>query len=86
MNKLKQIRLEKNMTQHEFSEFIGVPFRSIQNWETGQRKCPEYVEKLLIDKLTQINYKTVLNEVLAMLPDTETEIKQYIQNILEKNI
>ena len=86
MNKLKQIRLEKNMTQHEFSEFIGVPFRSIQNWETGRRKCPEYVEKLIVDKCTQIDYKTVLNDVLAMLSDADTEIKQYIQNILEKNI
>ena len=86
MSKLKQIRLEKGLTQKEFSELTNVPFRTIQNWETGQRKCPEYVEKLLIDKFTQINYKIALTEILTMLPDGDSEIKQYIQNILEKNI
>lgn len=77
MNKLKQIRIEKGMTQKEFSEFLGVPFRSIQNWETGQRRCPEYVEKLIVDK----------NEILTMLQNDlknveNSETKQYIEKII----
>ena len=48
MSKIKEERLKLGLTQHQLAEITGIPFRTIQNWETGQRKCPEYVEKLLL--------------------------------------
>lgn len=48
MSKLREKRIELGLTQHQLAELTGVPFRTIQNWESGQRKCPEYVEKLLL--------------------------------------
>ena len=48
MNKIKSERIRLGLTQHQLSELTGIPFRTIQNWETGQRKCPEYVERLLL--------------------------------------
>ena len=48
MSKIKETRLELGLTQHQLAELTGIPFRTIQNWETGQRKCPDYVEKLLL--------------------------------------
>jgi DNA-binding transcriptional regulator YiaG len=48
MNTIKELRAKYKLTQHGLADLIGIPFRTIQNWEGGQRKCPDYVEKLLI--------------------------------------
>lgn len=48
MNKIKETRKTYGLTQHQLSDITGIPHRTIQNWEGGQRKCPEYVEKLLL--------------------------------------
>lgn len=44
---IKAIRERTGLTQKEFAELTGIPQRTIENWETGQRKPPEYVIKLL---------------------------------------
>ena len=36
MNRLKQLRKEKGLTQQELSEAIAAPARSIQRWENGE--------------------------------------------------
>ena len=51
MNTIKQLRTKYNLTQHQLADLTGIPFRTIQNWEGGQRKCPEYVERLLVSYL-----------------------------------
>ena len=43
----KEIREYTSMTQAEFSEYTGIPKRTIEEWETGKRTPPEYVLKLL---------------------------------------
>lgn len=48
MNKIKEKRIELGLTQQQLADLTGIPFRTIQNWEGGQRKCPEYVERLLL--------------------------------------
>ena len=48
MFNIKDKRIELGLTQQQLSNLTGIPFRTIQNWETGQRKCPDYVEKLLL--------------------------------------
>lgn len=54
MKTIKSERIRLGLTQTQLAELLGVPFRTIQNWETGQRKCPDYVERLIIEKLSQI--------------------------------
>lgn len=40
--------LQKKLLKYKnFSEKYGIPKRSIENWEGGQRSCPPYVEALL---------------------------------------
>lgn len=46
-----EARQEAGLTQKEVFELIGVPVRTLQNWEAGIRICPQYVENLLIEKL-----------------------------------
>lgn len=47
----KKIRIKYNLTQKQLSEVTGIPVRTIQNWEGGQRKCPEYIIELVKFKL-----------------------------------
>lgn len=51
---LKEARTCTGLTQAEMSERFEIPKRTIENWETGKRKCPVYVEKLIVEKLEEI--------------------------------
>lgn len=91
MKTIKSERIRLGLTQHQLAEITGVPFRTIQNWEGGQRKCPDYVEKMILDKLNQMfdqpNYKTVLEEILDMLKSDlkhlkNSDTKQYVENVI----
>ena len=41
------------MTQKAFSEYFGIPKRTIEDWERGSRKCPQYLLDLMEYKLTK---------------------------------
>ena len=47
-------------TQSEFAARYQIPFRTIQNWETGVRKPPDYILNLLEQRIREdlINRKT----------------------------
>ena len=53
---IREMRKSAGMTLKEFSQFTGVPLRTIQNWEAGPetkscRKCPEYIVSMIQYKL-----------------------------------
>lgn len=54
MNELKIARKRADLTQQEMSELLDIPVRTIQDWESGRRKPPSYVEKLVINELNRI--------------------------------
>ena len=35
------------MNRREFSDYFGIPYRTIQEWELGNRKMPEYLYRLM---------------------------------------
>ena len=43
---IREMRAQLGDTQSEFSARYHIPFRTVQNWETGMRKPPEYVADL----------------------------------------
>lgn len=47
----KELRKESGMTQKAFSEYFGIPLRTIENWERGVNKCPQYLLDLMAYKL-----------------------------------
>ena len=49
-----EARQEAGLTQKEVFELIGVPVRTLQNWEAGIRICPQYVENLIVEKLLSL--------------------------------
>lgn len=46
-NKIKELRLRSKLTQEEFATKLGIPVKTISNWEKGQRSCPNYIAKLI---------------------------------------
>lgn len=50
-NKISELFLETGMTQKEFSEYLAIPLRTIENWLTGKRVPPEYLIELIEYKL-----------------------------------
>lgn len=51
---IKEARLNAGLTQQRMSEVFEIPKRTIENWETGKRTTPAYVEKLVIRELERI--------------------------------
>lgn len=73
---LKKIRKDAGMNRREFSEYIGIPLRTLEEWEAGRRKMPEYVLRLLV---YQIRIKRFLYEKGLEVP-TEDEEQRYGRN------
>ena len=47
MNRLKELRKDKKLTQVEFSEKIKIPYRTIQSWENGESQIkPDKAQQL----------------------------------------
>lgn len=57
---IKEMRTRLGDTQSEFAKRYEIPFRTIQNWETGLRKPPKYMENLLTCRVQEdlVNRKT----------------------------
>lgn len=51
---IKEARLKAGLTQARMSELLEIPKRTIGDWETGTRKPPIYVEKLIVRELERI--------------------------------
>lgn len=47
----KELRQQSGMTQKAYADYFDIPQRTIENWEGGQRLCPEYVLQLMQYKL-----------------------------------
>lgn len=43
----KELRERSGMSRKDFVVYFGIPYRTIQDWELGNRKCPEYLLSLL---------------------------------------
>ena len=44
---IKLIRKESGMERKQFCEWLKIPYRTMQEWELGRRKMPEYVLDLI---------------------------------------
>ena len=51
---IREARKSLGWTQRKLSEELGIPLRTIENWEGGKNKCPEWAERLIIEKLERI--------------------------------
>lgn len=49
---IKSIRMEAGLTQQALSDLLGIPKRTIEDWESGHRTPPAYVIELIRYRLT----------------------------------
>lgn len=47
---LIELRTSTGMTRREFSEYFEIPYRTLQDWELGNRKMPDYLLRLMAYK------------------------------------
>lgn len=47
----KEFREGSGMKKKQFADYFGIPYRTVQNWEAGVNKCPDYLLKLMQYKL-----------------------------------
>ena len=46
-DKIRRIRKQTGMTRKDFSIHIGITLRTIEDWEAGRRRPPEYIPRLI---------------------------------------
>ena len=92
---IAELRKEKNMTQQELADKLGVTDRAVSHWENG-RRLPDYsLLKDLCDilsisinelfsgeKISNENYKERADENLKILIDEDYKRKYLIKRII----
>lgn len=51
MPNIKDLRERYQLTRAQFSELFGIPLRTVQSWELGERSCPVWVFGMLEELL-----------------------------------
>ncbi|MDD2627110.1 MAG: helix-turn-helix transcriptional regulator [Candidatus Methanomethylophilus sp.] len=54
MNEIRAARKRLGLTQKELSEKLDIPKRTIENWEGGVRTPPEWVKRLVLEKMGEM--------------------------------
>lgn len=53
-NALKEARATAGMSQQKMADRMLIPKRTIENWETGERTPPPYVQRFVLNELALI--------------------------------
>ena len=64
--KIRELRESIGLTRKEFSEHIGIPVRTLEDWEAGRRTPPEYIPRLIS---YQLKYEELLQKVSVRSKD-----------------
>ena len=44
---IKERREKMGMNRREFSDYYGIPYRTVQDWEAEKRQLPDYLLRLI---------------------------------------
>ena len=67
-DKIRRLREQTGMTRKDFSIHIGIPLRTIEDWEAGRRRPPEYIPRL-------IEYQLKYEELIVKMKKEEQDIE-----------
>lgn len=70
---LKELRKETGMNRVDFARYFDIPYRTVQDWELGNRKIPEYLLRLMEYK---IRMEKMIKEKGITVPDESDESKE----------
>ena len=48
--RLIELRKEMNLNRKQFCEYFMIPYRTVVDWEAGNRRVPEYLLNLMVYK------------------------------------
>ena len=54
-NRILDLRTASGMSRKDFAVYFGLPYRTLQAWEIGDREAPEYLVDLMEYKLRNEN-------------------------------
>ena len=69
-DKIRKLREQTGMTRKDFSIHIGIPLRTIEDWEAGRRRPPEYIPRLIE---YQLKYEELIGKVQREVQDGENK-------------
>ena len=46
-----ELRKKTGMNRKEFCAYFAIPYRTVQDWELGNRRIPEYLYSLMVYKV-----------------------------------
>lgn len=47
----KELLEKSGMNMKQFSDYFEIPYRTVQDWKSGARKCPDYLLSLIQYKI-----------------------------------
>lgn len=53
-NPIRAAREKAEMSIKELSDLLGAPYRTVQDWNSGKRTPPEWLQKLIIEKIEHV--------------------------------
>lgn len=53
---VKELRIKSGMTRKVFSNYFGIPYRTIEDWENKKSNCSSYLFRLMEEKLKNDGY------------------------------
>lgn len=65
-DRLIELRECAGMNRRQFAEYFEIPYRTVQDWELGNREMPEYLLRL-------IAYKLQMEKLLENRGDTDEQ-------------
>ena len=54
MTTIRDARKAAGLSQQGVTDALGIPKRTLQDWEAGKRTPPEWAEALVVEKLEKI--------------------------------
>ena len=54
MKTIKEARKDAGLSQQGVTDTLGIPKRTLQDWEAGKRTPPGWAEALVVEKLNKI--------------------------------
>lgn len=54
MKTIKEARQAAGLSQQGVTDTLGIPRRTLQDWETGKRTPPGWAKALVVEKLEKI--------------------------------
>ena len=66
---IREIRTSEGLSQQAFGDKYQIPKRTIENWEQGSRKCPDYV----INMIGRLSFMNTLGAITKLYKGINSE-------------